>query len=540
MSVNMPNVPQSPDLFTTNPAFETSGLTSSELMDMAIQRQPDIRTMNHYLGSITEAIPRGDVLSEIADAIMTMSKVIGEIEALLDITYLDSSLSPDLEEAHNQVWSEVVNVAKTEVSDVITISQKAAPNYISYQEYLYAVEHQCRGCRALVMEYDAYVGKTALSFYYDIKTFVSYMHYEMLRMNNVMLYTIGDEYDDDTEKKVAKEFYQWAKTCKEYTKLFAREIFSGPPELPQSEVDNVTEIQAAQFEAFFSIRINSYQSETKKLLGLAKREMVDTCDMYYDNFLSPAIKSRSLVAYPLELSLLSSSMRTKSPNLAKEVVIAASSINGNLASLLADLRDKRINADKKISGILAMIREKRRYISYTRQLKFVSGTKSERYFIDIPYDEYAVYFEQSSVNNEKHETLNSSHKYFTDLLEDNHPQYLLRSGGVITGDITMSQGSTIGGLDLANHNHSAGDGSSVIRASSINYSQDRIDRQFLENFTDPDNPVAISVEAYNPSILTGGVPVVDVIISARLDLESTTQIDDERFDILVEYVELED
>ena len=536
----MPNVPQSPDLFTTNPAFETSGLTSSELMDMAIQRQPDIRTMNHYLGSITEVIPRGDVLSEIADAIMTMSKVIGEIEALLDITYLDSSLSPDLEEAHNQVWSEVVNVAKTEVSDVITISQKAAPNYISYQEYLYAVEHQCRGCRALVMEYDAYVGKTALSFYYDIKTFVSYMHYEMLRMNNVMLYTIGDEYDDDTEKKVAKEFYQWAKTCKEYTKLFAREIFSGPPELPQSEVDNVTEIQAAQFEAFFSIRINSYQSETKKLLGLAKREMVDTCDMYYDNFLSPAIKSRSLVAYPLELSLLSSSMRTKSPNLAKEVVIAASSINGNLASLLADLRDKRINADKKISGILAMIREKRRYISYTRQLKFVSGTKSERYFIDIPYDEYAVYFEQSSVNNEKHETLNSSHKYFTDLLEDNHPQYLLRSGGVITGDITMSQGSTIGGLDLANHNHSAGDGSSVIRASSINYSQDRIDRQFLENFTDPDNPVAISVEAYNPSILTGGVPVVDVIISARLDLESTTQIDDERFDILVEYVELED
>ena len=192
MSVNMPNVPQSPDLFTTNPAFETSGLTSSELMDMAIQRQPDIRTMNHYLGSITEVIPRGDVLSEIADAIMVMSKVIGEIEALLDITYLDSSLSPDLEEAHNQVWSEVVNVAKTEVSDVITISQKAAPNYISYQEYLYAVEHQCRGCRALVMEYDAYVGKTALSFYYDIKTFVSYMHYEMLRMNNVMLYTIGN------------------------------------------------------------------------------------------------------------------------------------------------------------------------------------------------------------------------------------------------------------------------------------------------------------------------------------------------------------
>ena len=540
MSVNMPNVPQSPDLFNTNPPFETSGLSSSELMDMAIQKQPDLRTMNHYLGSIAETIPKGDVLAEITNTIMAMSKVIGEIESLLDITYLDSSLSPDLEEAHNQTWSEVVNAAKTEVSDIIKISQKAAPNYISYQEYLYAVEHQCRGCRALVMEYDAYVGKTALSFYYDIKTFISYMHYEMLRMNNVMLYTIGDEYDDDTEKKVAKEFYQWAKTCKEYTKLFAREIFSGPPELPQSEVDNVTEIQAAQFEAFFSIRINSYQSETKKLLGLAKREMVDTCDMYYDNFLSPAIKSRSLVAYPLELSLLSGSMRTKSPNLAKEVVIAASSINGNLASLLADLRDKRINTDKKISGMLAMIREKRRYISYTRQLKFVSGTKYERYFIDVPYDEYAVYFEQASVNNEKHETLNSSHKYFTDLLEDNHPQYLLRSGGVITGDISIAEGSTIGGLDLANHSHSAADGSSPIRASSVDYLQDRIDKQYLENFTDPDNPISVSIDSYNPQILTGGVPDVDAIISVSLDLESITEIDNERFNVVVQYVELED
>ena len=95
MSVNMPNVPQSPDLFTTNPAFETSGLTSSELMDMAIQRQPDIRTMNHYLGSITEVIPRGDVLSEIADAIMVMSKVIGEIEALLDKPIVEDIVVPN-------------------------------------------------------------------------------------------------------------------------------------------------------------------------------------------------------------------------------------------------------------------------------------------------------------------------------------------------------------------------------------------------------------------------------------------------------------
>jgi hypothetical protein len=93
---------------------------------------------------------------------------------------------------------------------------------------------------------------------------------------------------------------------------------------------------------------------------------------------------------------------------------------------------------------------------------------------------------------------------------------------------------------LANHSHSAGDGSSVIRASSVDYSQDRIDKQFLENFTDPDNPLTVSVDSYNPQILTGGAPVVDVIISVSLDLESTTAIDDGRFDVVIQYVELED
>ena len=93
---------------------------------------------------------------------------------------------------------------------------------------------------------------------------------------------------------------------------------------------------------------------------------------------------------------------------------------------------------------------------------------------------------------------------------------------------------------MANHSHSAGDGSSVIRASSVDYSQDRIDKQFLENFTDPDNPLTVSVDSYNPQILTGGAPVVDVIISVSLDLESTTAIDDGRFDVVIQYVELED
>jgi hypothetical protein len=255
--------------------------------------------------------------------------------------------------------------------------------------------------------------------------------------------------------------------------------------------------------------------------------------MYYSNYLGPAMKSRSMVAYPLEISLMSSTMKTKAPDLAQEVVMAASAINGNLASLIADLKQKRINTDKRISTIIELTREKRRYISYSRQFQLKNNITNKQVFINVEEDEYAGYFENLYSTFEKNETLNSSHGYFNDLLEDHHPQYLLRSGGTITGDINVTGNVKIAGLDLANHSHSYADGSSPIRASNIDYFQDRSESQIIG--LNNSEALVVEVEAYSPDILVGGRPVVDVLVNASVNALNE---DPSRYSIQISYVEI--
>ena len=352
---------------------------------------------------------------------------------------------------------------------------------------------------------------------------------------------IGDEYEDETEQKVAKEFYYWAISIKQYTKQLAQEITAIPPQLPQSELDTINKVEAAQFEAFFSLKVNSFQSETKKLLGLLKREMVDTCEMFYKNLLGPAMKSRSMIAYPLEIKLLSSTMRVKAPELAAEVVDAASSINGNIASLLADLNQKNINADKRFNAVRDIMREQRRFISYIRQLQLKSSATvkinplyDNNIFVNVVEDQHAPYFEQAIVTNLKSQSFNSSHGYFNDLLEDHHPQYLMRSGGVITGDIEIAGTARIAGIDLANHSHDGTDGSSYVRASNIDYTQDREEASLLASSI-TDNFLSISVDSFAPDNLTGGRPVVDVILSSEINIQ---EVDQRKYSIQISYVEI--
>lgn len=541
MTVNTPNTESYQDIFITKAAPDSTHLGYYDDVKNPLGKYSNMIKGSDMKNSYQENISPQIVISEITDTTLVLHKVISEIDQFLSVTYVSSSVSPLLEEAHHHVWSEVVNKTNTEIDDEIIIAKDVAPDHISYLEYRYAKEHACRGCRTLVIEYDSYVSKTVIGFYFTIRTILEFFMHELSCIREVTEDLIGDEYEDETEQKVAKEFYYWAISIKQYTKQLAQEITAIPPQLPESELDTISKVEATQFEAFFSLKVNSYESETKKLLGLLKREMVDTCDMFYKNLLGPAMKSRSMIAYPLEIKLLSSAMRVKAPELAAEVVDAASSINGNIASLLADLNQKNINVDKRFNAIRNVMREQRRFISYIRQLQLrsagtvkVNPLYDNNIFVNVVNDKHAAYFDQAIVTNLKSQSFNSSHGYFNDLLENHHPQYLLRSGGVITGDIQIAGKARIGGLDLANHSHDGSDGSSSIRASSIDYLQDREDAA-LKTLSITDKLLNVSIDSFAPDILTGGRPVVDVILSSEIKIQ---EVDQRKYSIQISYVEI--
>lgn len=252
--------------------------------------------------------------------------------------------------------------------------------------------------------------------------------------------------------------------------------------------------------------------------------------MYYMNFLSPAVKSRSLMAYPLELALLSTGMKKNAPILSGEVVTASSTINGNLASLLADFKQRKINTENRLMGLLAMIREKRKYVSYTMQMEEKCGRQNTAVFVDPDNTYFDAVFVEAVVDQEKRETLNSSHKYFSDLGEDHHPQYLLRSGGEISGDLTMAPNVMIAGVNIPTHSHSGSDGSARIKASSIDYSQDRNSVAEI----DPEK-IFIEIDSFSEKITLAGDPLVDTTVSVKLDQD----IEDDKYEIRITYTELE-
>jgi len=254
--------------------------------------------------------------------------------------------------------------------------------------------------------------------------------------------------------------------------------------------------------------------------------------MYYKNFLGPAVKSRSLMAYPLELSLLSTAMKKKSPILAGEVVSASSAINGNLASLLADFKQRKINTEKRLMGLLGTIRDKRKYVSYTLQMEQKCGYQNKHVFVDVTDSSSDGVFSSSMIDTEKRNSLSSSHGYFADLQEDHHPQYLLKSGGEIIGDLTMAPDTTIAGVNIPTHSHDGLDGSVKIKASSIDYSDDR--RAVTE--IDPEK-ILIDVDSFSQKITLAGDPLIDMTVNVKLD--ENTNLDDDRYEIRITYTELE-
>ncbi|PJF37946.1 MAG: hypothetical protein CUN55_19500, partial [Phototrophicales bacterium] len=62
----------------------------------------------------------------------------------------------------------------------------------------------------------------------------------------------------------------------------------------------------------------------------------------------------------------------------------------------------------------------------------------------------------------------SSHDDLADAEKDDaHPQYLLKKGDTLTGDIALADGVKIGGVDIATHAHTGTDGTAQIDGSSI-------------------------------------------------------------------------
>ena len=168
----------------------------------------------------------------------------------------------------------------------------------------------------------------------------------------------------------------------------------------------------------------------------------------------------------------------------------------------------------RVDSMMSLIHEKRKYANYISQLGNKSVQKRQ-VLKTVENDIYSPLFRNIYTNTNRNNTFLSSHSRLDGLLDNDHPQYLLKDKGNITGDIFVEEGITIDGVDLSEHAHTGSDGSRRIKSTDIDYDNIRI-----QNTTDAIyaiKPLSVTVDGFVSDIIPGGIPVFDTVISIEVD-----------------------
>lgn len=526
--------------------FKRTNYDDSFLSTMAPTKNDDIYTRLYYVP--IDSVKLNVFKAE--DIIFKTSQFIEE--ALLRKIYVDPYIDQDLEQAHFKVWQELAKMIFKSpnedyaVEPILTFSQdtedtpedssdsipladedldlrtfvpivanqvnkNTLPFYICFDEIDFAEKYNSTACRQLVTEYYEAISLATFSYFYQLRKLLHLLLHEVACIKQSLLTDFGEQYDNESQQQIALQYDSWAKAAIHYTGRVTKIIEKQPERLPSAEVDQVTKKQAAQFQAFFAVRLNAVDSEINDLLQSLKRDLVDNCETFYGRYISPSLRMAKDISNPLEFDFVTTGFRRDNPVLAGELLVATNALRGNFVSIHADMVQRLQIMGDRIDGLLMLIHEKKRYSNFISQLS-VPAVQKKQILKPVINEVFSEFFRRAPIDTSKEKSLISSHSDLDDLEEDHHPQYLLKDGGTITGNIGVQDGVTIDGIRLSKHAHTGADGSAKISILDIDYNigSDKIGDNLKK-------PIAIKIEEFLPDIINGGVPVMDTVISIELD-----------------------
>lgn len=482
-------------------------------------------------------IPLNIVKNDIDSIHENIKQSIEKIDNLLNNINVDYLSSASLEESHKALWREVVKNNDITTEDVWRSDKKfyvnnpyfdkeknkfydpetIYPQFIPFEAYKYARRSGSTVAKRFIREYEKVCSHSVFSYLIELRNFLEYMLNESYNIKNILSTIFREDYQDDAQKQVGVQFDAWSKVAMHYTQRVEQAIISRPGELPSSEVDKISEKQAVEFQAFFSIRLDAINEEVNNVLDNIKNDFLENSDIFYDRYLYQSLKFKKDIVSSMEVDFYTTSMLKDLPMLAGELVIATNVMNANFGMILTDLIQRNILINKKVDNFFNLINQKRKYCNYIFQLAFKGASKKQ--IVTTPVsDPYSNIFKNSE-NKLKYESdLISNHGSLDNLTEDHHPQYLLKDGGSITGNIFVENNSTIDGVQIGTHAHTGSDGSQKIKSTDIDYSSPRNDSNLQIQ-----KPAAITIDSYISDIIDGGVPVMDVVLSIETGLSYIPQ-----------------
>jgi len=473
-------------------------------------------TSGAYGSDQTYSVSLAVVRQETANTISRLNQFKLDLENLLRQVNLDPFNNPSLDESHKYVWDQInvmeIAFPKIQVEGYLGEFKYPRPPFICFDQYIYAEKNDTRGYRRFVKEYDNVISNSSFGHIYDYREIVKCLLAEAACIKFSLIRDFGTSYEDESQQQVAAHYFYWLKMALHYQELFAKNIPFQPVLLPEAEVDKTTKKQAAQFQAFFSIKVDSLTIAIDSQLESLYNDLVLNCNIFYDSFLGPALRFKTKVVSDFSVDLRTTTMKTTLPTMSGEAAIALLVAEGNFKSIVSDLIERRNTITAKIENLYQNILQRRKYIGYISQLGVKAVKKEKITSQNVPnFEDYQTLL-QSIIKIDDINPLKSSHALLDDLNQDSHPQYLMKSGGKISGDISVENDAKIDGIKIATHSHRGSDGSERIRSIDIDY--DSVRRNIkLQQISTLQNEIIISVDSFTPDILQGGTPVADVNIS---------------------------
>jgi len=474
---------------TNNEDAGTKAYINATAMDKSQSLSPDYR-------------PNLNILKKQSFQIFNyINETITSIEQILFKIYLNQTITSDLSETHSKLWEEIRKYNDISLPE---------PDFVSFEEYKYAERSMSTIARRFISEFNQVCSQSVFSYLLNFRSLLKAMLNEAYYIKNFLIVNFQEEYEDDSQKQVAIQFDAWAKVASQCTKRIVESITSSPSEIPISELGKVTEKQAVEFQTFFSIRLEAINEEVVNLLNNLKREYVDNCSIFYDRYLKQTLNFKINIVSPMELNYYTTTFSTACPSLTGELMIATNVMNANFGMVLSDLIQRNNIIKSKIEKVFDLVSQKRKYSNYIFQLSFKG--KSKKIIIKkVVEDTYSSIYKKSYINYNEQSDLTSDHGNLDGLDKDHHPQYLLRDGGLITGDIILEKDIKIDGISPSKHLHTGIDGSQRIKSTDIDYETPR-----KEKTIDTPAPVSLEVSSIKIDITEGGTPIVEAI----LDIET--------------------
>jgi len=510
------------------------------------------------------------VRKESESAQMLITDTINDIENLMKKVYINPNINNDLLVAHQNLWNELHrNLYTTQPQAVAVYNQRVAdslkinssqnlpqsneidvsekdleesdgivtilpypppnsdaykdrkdemvklripiPGHINFQQIMFAEKLNSTSSRKFLEEFYYSIAHSTFSYFLQFRKLLKSLQREVYAIQLSLNQDFREVYENELQQKVAAHYDSWCKTAKHYSSRIAKTIVSKPGAIPSTELDKISKEHAAKFQAFFAIKLNAVDSEIEDILQSLKRDLEENSVIFYTRYLAPGLKFSSEIGSPFDLDYETTSFKKRFPFLTEEMLLASILLKGNFTSIMADVVDRHHIVMGKTDSLMQLIHEKRKYANYISQLS-VKGLPKPNVLLNVANDVYAQIFDGAIISLTRKDVVQSDHQLLSGLDENDHPQYLLRDGGKIIGDIEVAEGITIDGVDLSDHAHTGADGSKKISSLDIDYSLARSADYSLDAAK---KPVSISVSQFNVDIVNG-LPRCDAVLNIEV------------------------